>query len=95
MPNIEVHGTRDFAGKEPVAKLKKPLAGSPYLKEVVVTLARDEVIELGSDDYAPAPYLRLVAPRKSEKKIKDIEQRLKPLNMDIEVLYIERFAPKD
>ncbi len=106
MPNIELHGF--FVPKEGrsltedmvvfgdlLAKttrdIWKMLEGIGYIDDVVISTVFSSVENRKAE---PQPYLRLVAPRSSEHQLAEIEQRLRPLNFDVEVMYLERFTPK-
>ncbi len=92
MPNIEMHGIKDdMSYGQLFHQIKKALQDAPYAKDIVLTDYQNRVVDFHEKSQ---PYLRLVALSTSSAELEDIEKRLEPLNIDIEVLLIDHFTPK-
>ena len=91
MPNIEIHGF----GNSPAAlnltkkSIRRLMRGSKEQGDYVITPCNDTAEDHDGDSQ---PYIRLVS--SEPDTIDNLLERLTPLEMDIEVLVINRFIPK-
>ncbi len=93
MPNIEFHGFPEASDCSAVyLATKRLLKGASYEKDVVLTLYDDTVVDT---DGGGQPFLRVIGSKASADELEKIVERLSPLNIDIEVMLIEKFVPRD
>ena len=91
MPNIEVHGCGVDADSVRNAIFRN-LNGRPYIKDVVVTIFPSDVRD---HEGTTQPYLRICNTAKDQSKQNvEILAALVPLHMDMEVLTLAKFIPK-
>ncbi len=89
MPNIEIHGMPESEARLTVRRIAALLRNSSFVKEVVISLCNDIVLDLEGNDQ---PYLRVFC--NDGSKAKEVVLTLDPLKIDIELIQIWDFIPK-
>lgn len=89
MPNIELFGFYPEQAKHYINEIRGELAYTPYKGDVVITRCNSTVIDL---DEKKQPCLRIWTTDVSTAA--DIAQRLRYLNLNIEVAQLAAFIPK-
>lgn len=89
MPNIEIHGLSNSEAHGVCKQIFDMFAGGLYVDEMVVTIFTTEVTDARGTS---RPFLRLANSYRAHTR--EIVERLKSLNMDIERIELSEFIPK-
>ncbi|MCK4554070.1 hypothetical protein KAU19_03845 [Candidatus Parcubacteria bacterium] len=89
MPNIEMYGLRHQEARKKENEIDELLRLKPYANDYVVTNISSIVLDKHAQRQ---PFLRLVSTRNDH--IDNILKELQKLDMDIEVMILDKFIPK-
>jgi len=89
MPNIEIHGLSNLMARDVRKQIFDMFAGGLYVDEMVVTIFPTEVTDARGKRRT---FLRLA--NSYQAHTREIVERLKGLNMDIERIELAEFIPK-
>lgn len=89
MPNVEIHGLKDYEGLQTSTRKKifEVTQRLPFANEIVVTIVSDEC---RNRRLAAQPFLRVIC---DESEMQELIEHLKILNMDTEILLVKDFIP--
>lgn len=92
MPNIEIHGVQDprtGLDNKLYMQIADLVDGAEYEDDLVITIVNDEVL---ATDSLPRPFLRIVST--PGEHLDDVTNRLRSLQMDMEILELKRFIQR-
>lgn len=89
MPNIEIHGLKNETREYVHSKIRSAFAEKPYRDDYVITAYESKVHDWRLN---AQPFIRLVTTPSDHTE--DIIQELQKLDLDIEVMILDRFIPR-
>ena len=91
MPNIELHGYRNEEEEELRGKLRGTFEHVSYRSHIVISRPQNYVRTI---ENLHAPFVRVYITADDPAANDDLEQRLRELNVDVEIVELKKFIPK-